>query len=909
MSYQYKIMWVAEKATQAEKYAKSFSSYKKGYIKEDKIGNFFVCSDPEYCNGIKTIITWASGHLLELNQPEDYDADKYKVWKRETLPIIPEEFLYKVSKSNLNQWKTVNYFMNMCDTIVWAGDLDREGSHISYLLSYYSGAWFDDSKTFKRLWVKDLLRPTIRKGFKSLKTIDSSYLQALAGQARAKADWLIGINGTRYISIVLNELGFQTPLPKAVGGISVGRVMTPTLFLVYNREKEIANFVPRTYYTLSGKFHHPNGIYEGKLIVPDITMKNGKKWKGEFDKASQWQTFLKRYAPEFLQGTITEKTSETKYKRSPKLFTLNDLQQTMDKKAGIGTSETLSIVQSLYDPKGEKKGDDSDTEATPDAYLTYPRSKSEYITEEEYFEMTKTAGVMADWFGISHDDLVIREKPDGFYVNTEVCGECGHSAITPTANIPSKEIFESWDKNTQAVYLEVLKRTFAMFLPKYEYQENVIITTVEQLQFKTIGKTPLKQGWKVLWNDESKGSKEKEIIPVALNDTVKPETVINEITTKPPVPYTEGQLLKAMTTAGTKVPDDVDTDEEAEELAKIMRTINGIGTEATRADTIKKLFEKKQLVKVKRKVATTDLGRLICRMLESEIIFSNPQVTAKWELSLNHIEKGDNDPETFLSNVKRYLGIGSPEKNLFVNIDRYKESLDLSEFDSLKAEIQKKKNPIIEDPRVTCPMCGRHLKLYDDFIICEDNKRDSEGHQLGCDFILSTHIGRYKKESKKSKKVTWTGGKKLSEKQIISIFAGEEVLVKGIKGKNKKYDAPVILEYNDTTGRFNYKMNFKPRSEAKVIGTCPKCQGEVILYDKVAKCVNNTQDNPTCDFIIFRNTRGVSLSENDISNLLLFRETKDIKEGLYISKDKPKATGRIILDEKNRVVAREDVPM
>lgn len=906
MSYQYKIMWVAEKATQAEKYAKAFASYKKGYIKEDKIGNFYVCSDPEYCNGMKTIITWASGHLLELNQPEDYDAEKYKTWKRDTLPIIPEEFLYKVTKSNLNQWKTVNYFMNMCDTIVWAGDLDREGSHISYLLSYYSGAWFDDNKTFKRLWVKDLLKPTIRKGFKSLKTIDSSYLQALAGQARAKADWLIGINGTRFISIILNELGFETPLPKSVGGVSVGRVMTPTLFLVYNRENEIENFTPRTYYTLSGKFEHINGSYEGKLVVPDITMKNGKKWKGEFDKASQWDTFLKRYAPNFTQGTITDKTSEVKYKRSPKLFTLNDLQQTMDKKAGIGTSDTLAIVQSLYDPKGEKSGDDNDTSITPDAYLTYPRSKSEYITEEEYFEMTKTAGVMADWFGISHDELVILDKPDGFYVNTEVCGECGHSAITPTANIPTKDVFESWDENTQAVYLEVLKRTFAMFLPKYEYQETVVITSVEQLQFKTTGKTPVKQGWKVLWEDEQKNKKKKEeLISLAINDRVKPEAVVNEIVTKPPVLYTEGTLLNAMTTAGTKVPDDVETDEEAENLAKVMRTINGIGTEATRADTIQKLFEKKQLVKSKRKVRTTELGRLICRILEKEIIFSNPQVTAKWELSLKHIEEGKNDQETFLTNVERYLGVGSSDKNLFVNIDQIKASLDLSDFEDLKAEIQKKKNPIIEG--VTCPVCGKRVKLYDEFIICEDNKKDSEGHQLGCDFILSTHVGRFKKEDKKRKKATWSGGKKLTEKQIISLLSGEEVLVKGIRGKNNKYDAPIQLAFNDATDRFGYQMNFEKRPEAKVIGTCPKCQGEVKLYDKVAKCANNTKEDATCDFIIFRNTCGVDLSDSDISQLLQFRETKEIKEGLYTGRGNPKVTGRLILNEEDKVVAKEEI--
>lgn len=902
MDFQYKIMWIAEKQSQAEKYSKAFANAKKGYIKKDDIGNFFVCSDPEYCNGTKVIITWASGHLLELAEPDEYD-ERYKVWSRETLPIIPDEFSYKVNLNNKRQLRVVDYFMKMCDTIVWAGDLDREGSHISYLLSVYSGVWGSSNKTFKRLWVKDLLPKTIKKGFKNLQPIDHSYQQALAGQARAKADWLIGMNGTRFISLILNELGFSTPLPKTVGGVSVGRVMTPTLFLVYNREREIETFKPRTYYTLSAVFQHPNGQYEGKLIVPDITMKNGKKWNGELDTEEQWRTFLARYAPSFSEGVVADKTSETKYTRSPRLFTLNDLQQVMNKKIGISPDKTLSIVQSLYDPKGNKKGDNDSKEVSPDAYLTYPRSESEYITDEEYKEMLPTVPTMADWLGISHDLLVINEKPDGFYVNTKICGERGHSAITPTANFPTKEIYNSWDSETQAVYLEVLKRTFAMFLPKYEYQENIIITKVEKLDFKTVGKTPINQGWKILWNDEKKENKEKELVAVMVNDQVKATPVVSNTTTKPPALYSEGTLLAAMKTAGTKVPEDVETDEEVEELAKIMRSINGIGTPATRADTIKKLFDKKQIVKVKGKVKTTPLGRLICRILENEIIFSNPQVTAKWELSLNRIEEGANNPDQFITNIKRYLGVGSPEKNLFVNVDKWKASLSLDEFNDLKKEINKKRDPIIEDTRVSCPLCMKRLKYFDEFIICEDNKRDSEGHQVGCEFILSNYVGRYKKTSSKGK-ISWVGGKKLTEKQIIALHAKEEVMVKGIKGKKNKYDAPVILDYNSETGRFYYKLNFKPKAEAVVVGSCPKCHGQVKLHDKVASCEYNKPKGGACDFVIFRSTCGTELSETDIRELLSDGKTSTIKDGLYSGKGKPKTRGYLIRTADNKVAVQ-----
>lgn len=805
MSFKYKVIWIAEKWSQAEKYSKAFANAKKGYIKEDKIGNFLVCSDPDYYNGLPIVITWASGHLLELQEPEDYDKS-LKQWSMETLPIIPSEFLYKVSSSNISSWKTIEYFLNMCDTVVWATDIDREGSHIAYLLSYYTGALFDDTKTFKRLRVKDLLPSTIRKGFKNMEDIEKSKLQGMSGQTRAISDWLIGINGTRYINLLLKELGFD--IPTSVGKASIGRVMTVVLFIVYWREQRIETFQPETYFNLSCQFEHKNGTYIGKLVVPDITMNNGKKWKGKLEKEEQWNSFISKYAPQFNQGTITSLDTDVKYTRSPTLFSLSELQQVMNKSIGISPSKTLSIVQKLYDPKGKKSKDSEDTEVSEDAYLTYPRSSSNCITEEEYYEISKMVYEMADWIGVSHDSIVIRDKPDSFFVNDKVCTDSGHSAITPTKNLPSVEIFESWDNDTKSVYMEVFKRTLAIFLPKYKYSQNVIITSVENLDFKTTNNTALEEGWKVLWdskeddNVEQKDSKVK----VELHDTVKPHKLVNKVVTKPPSLYTEGTLLEAMLSCGNKVAEDEELDEEMALLTKVMKEIEGIGTEATRGETIKKLFDIKQLTIQKRKVRTTTLGKLICRILEDEIIFSDPFVTARWEVSLSNIEKGQNTQDKFLANIYKYLGVDSPERNLFVNLKNKIANLDLSEFDDFKKEIEHRKNPIIEVEGVFCPSCKGQVKMYDDYIVCSNRKKDNPDT---CNFILSNYVGRFKKDDSKG---GYSGGKKLTSKQIIDLLLGKEVAVKGIKSKKAtKYNATVSIKYDDARGTYSMNMKYNQK--------------------------------------------------------------------------------------------------
>lgn len=892
------MMFLAEKKIQAEKYTKAFKNSRSGFMKDKGIGGYFVCSDPELFNGEQVIITWASGHLVELKEPEEYKPE-WKVWSRNTLPIIPEgDFEYKVSLPKVKQFKTIKYWMEQCQTIVWAGDLDREGSHISYLLSLACGVWFNNAKTFKRLWVKDLLPQTIKKGMNNLQSIDYSYRQALTAQSRAKADWLVGLNGTRFISLLLNELGFDTPLPKALGSVSIGRVMTPTLFMVRNIEVEIENFSPRTYYTLKGLFNHPNGDYFGELVVPDITMTDGKKWDGTFEKEKQWASFLDKYVPRREQGYIVEKITKEKQRHAPRLFTLGDLQTTMDKLVGLSPDNTLSIVQKLYG--SEKKEDGKESEA----YLTYPRSESQYITEEEYKEMLPHARDMAEWIGLSENDLEINEKPDGYYVNTKICGEKGHSAITPTSIFPSQEEYQSWDDDTKAVYFEVFKRTIAMFQPLYRYEESIVYTSVGNSQFKSIFKKPLSQGWRCLWDKSTLDldSEDKGII-VNQGDVVKANLNAHKVVTKPKQLYTKGTLVKAMKTAGTTIDDE---EEESEELAKVMKDIAGIGTPATRSDIVKKLFDKGQITLKKGKVVTTELGRLICSLLENEIIFSNPQATAKWELSLVKIEKGENSPERFLNNIYRYLGYEGGEKNFFTSVDTWSRALTLDNFNDLKEMITKKKNPILEGVR--CPICENKVKYYDGIIICEKNetRKNEDGTYLktGCPFFTTTYVGRHKDEKGK-----WKGGKKLTEKQIIKIMTTGSAMIKSIKAESgKKYDAETKLSYSEEYNSYSFRPEFGNSDETtqgdkktyEVLGNCPKCGKDVYLYSKIASCSGNTKSGPTCNFKLYRHVSGIDLTDQDLSDLIRHPfETAMIKSNLVLKQGYAPINGKLYLEQDN----------
>ncbi|QGX47360.1 topoisomerase I (plasmid) [Streptococcus ruminicola] len=771
---------LAEKDSQALDYYRSLANVKQVNEKEAKMKGYLQLRTPDYFGGQTAIITWAKGHLTELKDPGEYD-EKWEKWSLDTLPIIPETFEYKTttsSKSAIKQFKTVKYWLEKADTIVWAGDIDREGSYISYSICLLAGVWGKSDKTFKSLWIDDLAPKVIRKGFKNLQDIDYRYNQALEAQARAYSDWLLGMNGSRLLTLTLQQrLGLPKLDSQRDGKIAVGRIISPTLFFVYQREKEIDSFVPRTYYELVAQFDHENGSYIGKYIPADITYskgeRKGEKWKGDCDTKEQWEKLIQN--PKFIgdtsKGLITTHEVELKESRAPRLMSLSDIQKLMDKRLGMEPVAVLDVIQELYEK---------------DKVVTYPRTSSEHISTERYELLKDSTSQMVNFLGLSDEVLSIPENPDGFFVNNKKAAV--HAALTPTEIFPTQEVFNGWSKAKQMIYTEILKRSLAMFLPKYQYEQTTIITSVGAGRFKTVGKVPKHQGWKILWNTQGKDKKEEEeLIPVHKGDTVIPHLNTVEKQTVKPTPYTLGKLLEAMEYAGRHFKDD--------ELRQIMKETQGLGTEATRAPSIDKLKNYNWITLKKGKVYLTTLGRLICQSIEGEKLLCDAQTTALWEQSLRKISTKENTQERFIGNIKRYLGENNPDNNLFVNLTKWINSTDYGSYNEWLASLRQNQSGEVG----TCPKCGAPVKYLKNVAKCENgllSKEDREkGVEPNCDFFLPLSIA----------------GKKISSKQVESLLAkGKTSLIKGFKKKDKKstFDAHLILN-KDYSVSFEFEKQKK----------------------------------------------------------------------------------------------------
>lgn len=646
------IVAVAEKYDQAKKYAAAFN-----HVENKK--TYFILSDPSILGGRRIILTWASGHLLRLKEPEEY-TDKWKKWSFDNFPIVPRKFEYEVDEGNEKHFDVIAQWLQKADTIIWAGDIDREGAYITYTICSQAGVLGKD-KTMKRLWVNDLLPNTVKKGFNNLQPIEDTFQQAISGKARAIADWVTGINGTRAISLLLQQ--YQIPVDngttkgKAKPKTSIGRVMTQTLHLIYTREKAHNDFHPTDYYELQGTFTHVNGTYNGKFIVPDTIVKKGpnkgKKWDGRLSSDKQWYSYLERnnILPQYFadardKGVIENVTVETKEQLAPSLFSLQDIQKRMANLLNKTPKQTLDAVQKLYD----------------NSYLTYPRGESNHLTMAQFKELEDNVIGYADFVEIPHNQLRIGQKPSGKFVNDKKAAK--HSAIVPTRLIPTREVFNSWSNFEQLVYMEVLKRTLAIFLPLHIYEVTELITRVESLFFRTTGKVTIVPGWKALFDSKDNNDSGEDIelleeeqlsLPkVNAGDRVTPYIdSVKRTTTRPPL-YTNATLLTAMERAGF--------DAEDEEYKKIMKEIKGIGTPATRADTIEKLKELQQVQLVGKRFRTTPVGQLICLIVEEFGFFTQPKTTAQWEIDLRKIENRELKPSEFLSKLTSFfLGIDGRE--------------------------------------------------------------------------------------------------------------------------------------------------------------------------------------------------------------------------------------------------------
>ena len=563
-----------------------------------------------YLEGNNYIVSWCVGHLVGLADASSYD-ERFAKWRYSDLPIVPEDWLFEVPKDKQKQFKVLRDLMRdkRVTELVCATDAGREGELIFRLVYNKAGC----TKPFKRLWISSLEDSAIREGFAHLRSsgeYDRLYEAALA---RSKADWIVGINGTRLFSTLYHKK------------LVVGRVQTPTLAMLVEREGKISTFHKEKYFNVH--------------ISKDSLTADMEKVKTEDEAKAIAAACNKK------QAVVSSLKKETKTVNPPKLYDLTTLQREANRYYGFTAQQTLDLVQSLYEKK----------------LLTYPRTDSQFITEDMESTARQVIGIVSRKLPLFEGRI---HEPDiGRITNNAKVTD--HHAIIPTVQLEKQDLTELPESEQKIIRL-IAMRLLSATGEKHIYDETSVTLTCEGYEFKAKGKTVMQDGWKAIEHrfKETLKSKEKDeperSLP-SLNEKDILSSVVSSFTehyTSPPKPYTEDSLLSAMETAGNDAFDD-DTEKK------------GLGTPATRAGIIEKLV-KGGFVERKGKslVPTKDGNNLVCVLPEQ---ITSPSMTAEWENTLMQIERGNADAGKFLSGivgmtselVKAYPFLSDAEANRF----------------------------------------------------------------------------------------------------------------------------------------------------------------------------------------------------------------------------------------------------
>ena len=547
--------------------------------------------------GDKYIVTWALGHLVTHADPEQYDV-KYKEWKMEDLPIIPDPFKLVPIRQTTKQFNAVKTLLNRQDVneVIIATDAGREGE----LVARWILAKAKSRKPIKRLWISSVTDQAIREGFNNLKDgrkYDHLYEAAVA---RAEADWVVGINATRALTVKYNAQ------------LSTGRVQTPTLAMIANREQQIKNFKPKTYYGL-------------QALTNTVTFTWHEKG------TNQTQSFQKEKMEQLLKSLDSVKTGEvidvkTTPKRTPAphLFDLTELQKEAHKRYGWSAKETLSTLQNLYERH---------------KIVTYPRTDSKHLTSD--MKSTFTDRIKASAVGdyrAAANKILSKGTPQAQkgVVNDALVSD--HHAIIPTEEVVNLRALS--DKEYK-LYDLIVKRFLAVFYGAYEYDQTVVTLKVGNETFTAKGNTVRDEGWKAVYLQEDEQSNERTLPVFKKGEQVSLRGIaLTEGQTKPPARFNEGTLLAAMENPSQFMGD------ESKELVKTLKETGGIGTVATRADIIEKLFKSFVIEKKGNDLYTTSKGRQLLDLAPADL--KSPALTAEWETQLTKIAKGQAKKADFM---------------------------------------------------------------------------------------------------------------------------------------------------------------------------------------------------------------------------------------------------------------------
>ena len=583
-----------------------------------------------YIEGNGYQVTWTFGHLCTLKEPHEYTPG-WKSWSLGSLPMIPPRFGIKLIENPTyeKQFHIIEGLMQQADEIINCGDAGQEGELIQRWVMQKAGA----RCPVKRLWISSLTEEAIKEGFAKLK--DQSDFQSLyeAGLSRAMGDWLLGMNATRLYTIKYGQ-------NKQV--LSIGRVQTPTLALIVNRQLEIENFKPEPYWEL-------------KTVYRETTF---SATKGKFTSKEEGLEFLETVKQSDF--VVTYVSSKIGVEYAPRLFDLTSLQVECNKKFAYSADETLKLIQSLYEKK----------------VTTYPRVDTTFLSDDIYPKCPAILKGLRDYEVLTAPlDGAKLPKSKKVFDSSKVTD---HHAIIPTGVYP-----QNLTDMEHRVFDLIARRFIAVFYPDCKVSTTTVLGEVDKIEFKVTGKQILEPGWRVVFAKEQveeKEGDEERVLPVFVKGESGPHVPdLNEKWTQPPKPYTEATLLRAMETAGKLV----DNDELRDALKE-----NGIGRPSTRAAIIETLFKRNYIRKEKKNLIATPTGVELIQLIHEELLKS-AELTGIWEKKLREIEKRTYDARQFLEELKQMVS----EIVTSVLSDNTNRRITIQETAAQIAEEKPKKEP------------------------------------------------------------------------------------------------------------------------------------------------------------------------------------------------------------------------
>lgn len=839
-----KSLIITEKPSVAQEFARilGVSGRNDGYIENDKY-----------------VITWCVGHLVEMVYPEEYD-EKYKRWRLEDLPFLPEEYKYNVIPNVSKQYDTVHrmLFREDIETVYWAGDAGKEGQTIEENIRRFGGV--RPGMKELRVWIDSQTEEEILRGIREAKPMAEYDNLAKSGIMRTIEDYAMGINFSRAMSVKYGKLLNDAAATKSYTAIAVGRVMTCVLGMVVIREREIRNFAETPFYRVVGGFL-PEGAETEETVTAEWKAVNGSKY---FESPLLYKEngFKKRESAENLIGELDGKQAVVKSlergtsrKKAPLLFNLAELQAECSKRYKISPDETLQVAQDLYEKK----------------LTTYPRTDARVLSTAVAKEIGKNLNRLKTYEPTkTYTERILKE---GTYRNIARTQYTDDSKITDHyAIIPTGQLTElgSLSDLQRRVYDLVVRRFLSIFYSAAEYETIKLVVQVEAEQFFASAKVLKNPGFLEIMgrpgNDENKEEESAGLLKLAgqlkTGDLLKVDGYeIKEGKTAPPKRYTSGSMVLAMENAGQLI--------EEEELREQIKG-SGIGTSATRAEIIRKLVRIGYLnLNKKTQVLSPEaIGEMVFEVVSMTVpALLNPKMTASWEKGLDGITRGTVIMEDYRSKLEDFIR---------------KETVSMIEHD-LTGNLAARIHPFVgkggrglaakKKIEAVCPVCGGEMETTPFGYGCSNYKKDGSG----CKFSIGTIAGR-----------------DLTEEEVVELLTKghTEVLSGFISKSRKRFSVALVLE-KDEEGKASVNFDFSKNEPEILEGVkCPVCGSDMEITSFGYSCVKHRNDPESCYFSIGK-IAGKSLGVDDLTDLLQKGETEVLKG--FTAKNKKKFSAALLL--------------